>query len=165
MTINHLKTRGVSVVELVIYIGILTALLFIVINMISSISRSSSNFRANDNLANTASLALERISREIRESTEVAEAREGMLSLIKEDDLGNSTTTSFSLVGDRLSISVNGVETGAISTSRVRVVEANFTLISGSSTDAVRTSIILESGDGRAYKSESFYTTSVLRKI
>jgi type II secretory pathway pseudopilin PulG len=162
------KKNGYTVVELIVYIAIFAVLSVGVINSLVIITKTyvqTSNYR---HLLSDGELALERITREIRESTSINNGASsfnispGILFVNGLTDLGVSKNTSFSVVNDKIQISQNGTPLGYLTSDKTKVTNLTFHLITTAHSNAVKISLSLET-TSRTPMTYNFYTTVVLR--
>ncbi|MEK7135098.1 MAG: hypothetical protein AAB780_00125 [Patescibacteria group bacterium] len=171
MKINHKKghapsrIEGFSLVEMVVYIAILVGMLVIVIQVVFSVTRSSQAVRSARNIETSAISALERMGRELRqaESIDTVASTPSLLSLDGEDDAGTTYSREFYLLGGRLRLRENGVDAGALTHASTTVTNLVFTRFYATSTEGVRIEMTLESGTSTAYRTETFYSSILLR--
>lgn len=161
--------RGFSLVEMLIYIFILTIILAVVTNSIYSLSKSYRSIRSADTLESSAMSSLDRIVREIHDATSVDSTLStlgtspGVLMLNTTDDLGATTTVKFSVSSQAIRVAEAGVDVGPLTDSSTRVTSLIFRLITTSQSKAVKVEMTIESGTSTSYKTKNFYSTAVLR--
>lgn len=169
MAIKLFKNKGFSLVEMLVYIAILVFVLAIIIEVVLSVARSERVISSVRSIENSAVLALERISREIRQSdsvnvsSSVLGSHPGILVLNGEDLAGNPRTVEFYLSNSRLNIRENGVDQGSLTQNDARVTDLKFFRFFATSTDGIRTEITIESGTSTHYRSEKFYSATIIR--
>lgn len=148
------------------YIILLVIFATVTVSLLLSISRSYISFRLTRDLSSSASLSLERISREIR-------ASQGMnpfpppnhLLLDIKDEAGDPTTVDFYLSGGRLMLSEGGGTAIPLTTPAVSVTK--FTFLRDDTMERITTPIKIEldltASRGNLSRSEKFYSTVVPR--
>ena len=167
MKSKHIK--GFSLAEMLVYIGILAFLLVVILNILSSLSKYQRVFKASSSVQNSGVLALERITREVRNATSIDVDQSifntslGVLSLNSKDADDNDKNIQFLISTSTIIIKENGEEIGPLTLSNASVTSLKFFFLNGSTTDAIKTEITIESGTSTSYKSSNFYTTTVLR--
>lgn len=167
--IRSVASRGVSLVEILIYIAIMTMFLILIVNAVQSFARVYRSMHSAQNVELSAETALERLTRETRDATGVDSGQStlgsspGILFLNTTDDAGVATTVKFFLADQSLHVSVNGIDQGPLTASTVRVTNLVFRLITTTKSKAVKMELTLESGSGSDYRSKLFYSTVVLR--
>lgn len=160
---------GFSLLEMVIYIAILVFMLAIVIQVVFSITRSSRAVQSARNIETSATSALERMGRELRQAEAIDIAAStfnihpGVLSLDGEDNVGVAYSREFYLLGGRLRLRENGVEVGSLTHASTTVTNLVFTRFYATSTEGVRIEMTLASGTTTAYRTETFYSSILLR--
>lgn len=161
--------KGFSLVEMLIYIFILTIILAVVTNSIYSLSKSYRSIRSADTLEASAMSSLDRIVREIHDATSVDTALStldtspGVLMLNTTDEAGVATTIKFLVTSQALRVQEAGVDVGPLTDSSARVTSLIFRSITTAQSKAVKVEMTIESGVGSSYKSRNFYSTAVLR--
>lgn len=160
------RTRGYSLLEMIIYIAILALLLVVIISLTISITVSARGIKASKLVENSGIFALERIVRETRlastvNGTSVFGTNPGTLSLTT----GTTTrTVDFYVSSGQIYVRENGVVQGALTEASTTVTNLTFNLITSSSSQAVKTTITIQSGSGSTLKQKSFYATTILRE-
>ncbi|MFA6536659.1 MAG: hypothetical protein WCT25_04510 [Candidatus Paceibacterota bacterium] len=160
---------GISLVEILIYVAVMTMFLILIVNAVQSFSKSYRSMHSAQNVELSAETALERLTREIRGATSVDTAQStlgsspGILFLNTTDDAGTALTVKFFLSGQVLHVSENGVDQGPLTSSAVRVTNLVFRSITATKSKAVKIELATESGSGSDYRSKSFYSTVVMR--
>jgi type II secretory pathway pseudopilin PulG len=162
--------RGYSLVESVIYIGILAAMMGVVFHMLVGIAHSREKVNAAQRVTASAITSLDRLTRELKSARRINTASStlgvhpGKLVLESNFDDGTARVVEFSLVSGVLYLKENGIDQGPLTQNNARVTTLIFTRSSISTNESVRVEIRLESGTSTTYKSERFYTTAVLRQ-
>ncbi len=160
--------KGFSLVEMVVYIALLVVLLIIVVQVVFSVTRNNRIMRSARNIEVSAVEALERLNREIRNAdsidttSSVLGSSPGVLSLDSVAD-GVASSVEFYLAGGRIRVRENGSEAGALTLASTTVTSLIFNRFSASSTEGVRITLTLESGTSTSYRSETFYSSVLVR--
>lgn len=161
---NTKRARGFTLIEVVIYIAVLLLATSAVVATFFSLRQVFERNRVERELADAATEILDRIGREARYATAIANTSTlgtspGVLDL----DQG-ATTTRFSVSGGDVVFRQNGVDIGSLDSAGVGVDSLIFTKYEnvGTST-AVRTQLTLSVTTKFASTSKAFYTTSLLR--
>ncbi len=159
------KTRGFSLIEMVIYISILSLITFVVVEISVSFSRTYRDMRVVRAIDSSAVIAMERMVRDIRNARTVAIAQSslgvnpGVLTL-----QSSATTTRFYVDQGLLKVDVNGVYSGPLSLVKTSVT--NFVLHRlASTTQAIKVDLTLQSTSGSVTKSKTYHTTVVLKGL
>lgn len=161
---------GHSIAEVVIYASILAILLIVIVNMLISISHSRGRLTSAQSLNTSALTVFDRLTREIRKSENVDTtlsvlgANPGQLVLEGEDENSDPQTVRFYLDNGILYIEEDGVRLGPLNQDNTYITDLVFDRSATSSVQLIRVQMTIESGSGDAYKSENFYTTTLLRQ-
>ncbi len=155
--------------EILIYTVILIILMMVVVNVIISMERTYRALSSQTALQSSALTALERMTREIRDSSSVdmgvsvLGSSPGVLQLNTTDDAGAAMTIQFFVSNQTVRIKENGVDSGPLTASTVRVTNLMFRKITTAQSQAVKIDLTLESGTSTSYRQQKFYSTVVLR--
>ncbi len=161
--------KGAALIETLVYVFILSLLSGSIVMSLLSLNRSYASIQSSVALESAASIALERIVRDIRNSTSVDNANStfnsspGVLSLNSEDSAGNPLTLRFSVLNSQIRVSENGIDIGPLSPSRARITRLVFIPITTSRSEAIKIEMTVEAGQDANYKSRVFYASAVLR--
>ena len=166
--ISHTKQQGFSLLEMLIYIAILVLLLAIIMNIIVSVSNSMRIIKSLRNNEDSAVLSLERVGREVRQAnsidvSSVFGSHPGRLVLVGTDADDAPRKVEFYLSGGRVFLKENDVDTGALTQTGSKVSSLIFYHFVGVNSEGVRTEMTVESGTSTHYRSEKFYSTTILR--
>lgn len=162
------NSKGFSLIEMLVYISMLVIMLLLIVQMISSILKTERTSASARRIESSAIFALDRIGREIRnaesvDATSVLNTTSGSLVLNSLNASGTPVISEFSLISGVLHLKTNGVDTGALTRSNVTVTQLKFNLLTSSTTEAVKIELKLDSGTSTTYRTETFYSTVVLR--
>lgn len=164
------KQSGFTLVETIIYVGAFAVLSVVALQATVIIMKAFYTLRLNQSVNGSATVVLERMSREIRNAYDVDEtqstigATPGRLMLKTTDDSGSNTTVEFYMDGtSQLHIKVGGVENGALVTKTVTVSNLVFRLINTPTSKAIKIEMTLHDSRAAANQSTKFYDTIVLR--
>ena len=163
--------KGVSLVEIIIYLAIFTVISILVINSFITTLSSFSTIRTNHELLNSGSIAMERISREIRQAKSIdlvnSQTNGGeVLQLNSTDNSGNNMVIKFIKEGNNLNIYKNGTIVGNLLVQNVIVTSISFDRISTTSeakSEGVKIKIVLQDTRSKLNKTANFYNTVILR--
>ncbi len=164
-----MKKRGYTLIELLLYTGILIILVAVVGGTLLAFSRSYRSIAAEQALEQGAGSAMQRIVYEARNATSIDvvnstfNSSPGKLSLNSSDQSGNPQVIQFFLSSSTLHVSEAGVDKGPITPAAARVTSLIFRSITASSSKAIKIEITVESGTSSAYRTRSFYDTAILR--
>lgn len=163
------RANGFSIIELVVYISIMTLMLGVIMGITISTVRSHRAIKAAKSIENSAIVTLERITREVRKSNSISlassifDSTPGKLVLNSIDEDSNAHTAEFYLASNAIYLKEDGVDLGALTQSDTKVNSLIFRRFSGTNVEGVRVELSLESGTSTYYKSGTFYTSSILR--
>jgi len=167
---NSHKT-GVSLVEMLIYIALLTSVMTLVINGLVTMSKSYTDLRLSKNITTSATSALSRMVYEIRQAQSIDTVQStfvtnpGQLTLNTTPVSGIPTTVRFYVQNGLLRVMTGGIDEGQITLSGTTVTNLIFNQIQNSISKAVKITLTLQSTIGSKTKTETFYATAVLRNI
>jgi len=158
---------GFTIIEMVVYVGILALILAGVVNVTLSVSSTFSELRATRQLNRSAAVLLDRFVREVRDARSVVvgssafDAHPGELTL----DYGAGVPqVRFYLDGGVVTLDRGGASEGDLTAPGVSATTFIFRRIeSGSVSEAVRLEVTLESTSGEGFAAETFYATAVVR--
>lgn len=156
--------NGYSLIEMLIYVSILSLFLVSVVDMTMSIARSYRSIRSLRAIESAATGSFERITRDVRAAQSVSIASSsfsvhpGVLVLIQ-----GSTTTEFSLQNKILKVRENGGTALPLTSAEVGVSRLVFYATSSAFSTIVRIEMDIESGTSTAYRQKSFFDSVVTR--
>ncbi|HUD04095.1 MAG TPA: prepilin-type N-terminal cleavage/methylation domain-containing protein [Candidatus Paceibacterota bacterium] len=145
LTTNNLRrtTHGFTLVETLVYIGILVVLFLALTNAIIVVSRSYNNLVGQRAVAASIISTYDRLAREIRNATSIDTADStfnsspGTLAIFV--GTGSSQITrKFYLSGGAVAVSDNGVFEGNLTSAQASTTSLIFRLLTATTTDAVR---------------------------
>jgi Tfp pilus assembly protein PilW len=163
------KLRGIALVEFVVYASLLIVLTVSIVTALITLSTTFRTIKSVANIESATGVALERMAREIRDASSVDTAQStlgsspGVLFLNTTDNDGNPTTVQFFTSGQSIRIKENGIDSGPLTDSSVRVTRLIFRHITTAQSHAVKIEMTVESGKDKSYRSKAFYTTVVMR--
>lgn len=162
---NKMK-RGYTLIEIVVYIAVLSLVSIVVVNsFIVSISSSKVAFEKR-NLLEAGNTIMERMAREIRLADTVVDANStfdsdpGVLEISSTDSVSGTRTVKFQVDSGEMSMYENGSLYGSISGDKVAVSSLFFRKITTSSGVAIKIELGLLGGQGHV---SNFYNTVALR--
>ncbi|MCX6701944.1 MAG: prepilin-type N-terminal cleavage/methylation domain-containing protein [Candidatus Zambryskibacteria bacterium] len=163
------KNKGFSLVEMLLYISILTVILTVIANALYSLNRSYRVIQSAEIIESSAITSLDRMVREIRDASSVDNLQStfntspGVLTLNTTDDSGANMTIQFFVSNQIVRVKENGVDIGPLTDFSTRVTNLVFRFITTAQSKALKIEMTIESGQGLNYKSKKFYSTAVLR--
>ncbi|OGI62776.1 hypothetical protein A2818_00835 [Candidatus Nomurabacteria bacterium RIFCSPHIGHO2_01_FULL_40_12] len=155
-------TSGYTVVELVFYIALFVILTLAVINAMITMTRAFRETTIQSELLQSGNL-MERISREVRASYDIASIGATDLVLNTKDSGGANKTVEFLLSSSNLQMLENSVLTGNLNTPNITVTGLAFTQIITTKGKAVKISLTVRSNNDKLDRDKTFYNTVVLR--
>ena len=164
------KNRGYSLPEIIFYVAFFSVLTAIVVGMLVRMSNSRERLQASQKVANSATVSLDRMVREIRTasdmstSTSILDTNPGKLYLTSRDASGNIRSVEFYIATNTLRIKENNVDMGPLTEKGVSITNLIFRRSASSTDQAIKVEMTLESGTSTSYKSEKFYSTTILRQ-
>lgn len=163
--------RGVTLVELIIYIALLGLISFLVIGAIVQMARAFVAFQVTQSITNSGNIAMERMAREVRNAKAIKAASStfdvhpGRLVLFIDDiDTGASTTIDFFVSTSTLWAQVGTDSPEPLLAASTTVDNLVFREITSSTTKAVKTEMTISLTKGTTTRSANFYNTVLLRK-
>jgi len=170
---NLLKTRvcarGISLIEMVVYIGLLVLLLVAVLTIVVSIFGSYDDVQNKNKAVTSGEAAMERMSRDIRNAASVSgagsvfDANPGDLRINTTDSAGNPMLIEFLVQDGALAVKENSGSPSVLTDPTVTVQNLLFSSISTSNSHAIRIVLTLQAGVSPHIASSTFYDTVVLR--
>ncbi len=159
------KESGFSLIEIVIYLAIFSMISVVVINSFIVVLSSFSTIRTNNDLSDSGTMIMERISREIRlaKNIDIANTSSDTLQLNSTDVSGNNIIIKFIKEGNALNIYKDGTLVGNLLTQNIIFNSISFNLFFTSNTEGVKIVINLEDSRSKINKNENFYDTVTLR--
>ncbi len=160
-------TKGYSLIELLVYITLFITISLVVMQSLLYAMKTYSNARTYRSIQQNAELAMERITREIRQADTISVtgnvfgSSPGTLVISGINDLGNSFTDSITVAGGAVQITTNSVAS-TLTSSEVIVNDLTFWNISAAASDAIKLKMTLSTTRPPVI-TKSFYTTVILR--
>jgi hypothetical protein len=156
-------------IEVLVYAGLITLLLIVLVQMTVASGSSYKRSRAYLDINSSVLAAFGRFSRDIRRATAVDSvastlgASSGRLSLQMKRPDGTNDVTVLYLDGDRVKTSENGSYLGDLTPDTVAVSNLTFRLFRVASTTAVRVEMTVSPEEATGVPALNFYGTYVLR--
>lgn len=167
-TIPNLRS-GFTLVEMIIYIAFFATLSVLALDSTLLVMKSFYNIRLSQNINQSATVGLERMSREIRNAYEIDTINStfgttpGRLTLKTKDSTGVNTTIEFYVSGSQLAIKEGGVDKGSLMTKNAVLTNLVFRQIANPNSRAVKIEMTIRDTRGVLQKDVNFYDTIVLR--
>ena len=163
------KTGGYSLIELIIYMALMTLLLAGVVQSTLLLTQGYRNVKAVRNIENSAIYSMDRMVREIRNAVSIDGSQtsyntaQGSLKLNTTDDSGTAETVRFYVTGGKVMFQRNGSDVGPLSVSSATVSSLVFRSIATSTSQAIKIELTVESGTSTSYFTKNFYETATIR--
>lgn len=161
---------GYSLIEMIIYVAVLSVVSLLIINTVLSFNKSYQNVLVLRRLDHSAIDAMERITREIRLSRQIDGANSSfgsnpsVLSLVSRIE-GGTKTTKFYLDNGTIKIDLDGNYFGPLTTSQVSVTSLIFNSINTDISSAVKIDLEITTSLGEINKTKKYHSTVVLKDI
>ena len=162
------QQQGYSVIELVIYLALFALLSIAIINALIIAMKSFAEVKTMRTLASTASLTMERMSREIRGAQSIDTAgstfdvNPGVLTLNTQDGSGAARIVVFDVVSGALRLKENGVVTGTLTDAHESISSFIFRKVTTPVGTAVKIEMTITNTSGVVI-TRNFYDTVVVR--
>ena len=159
--------RGFTLIEMLVYIAILSIATAIALSSVIAFSDSFINFKISRNITTAALTSMERMTRDIRSANSIDtgsstfDAHPGRLTFLTGEV--STTVVEFYIDNGVLKVKEDGVEIGALTRSEIVVTNLVFRQLDSGISKAVRIEITLESTVGSSVKSNKFYSTVLIR--
>lgn len=160
--------KGFTLVETLAYIGILLILLTAIVQSLVLLTSSYRNIKLVRSIENSAIASLDRMTREIKNATDIVSAESsfnttlGQLTLQNASSTGSSTV-SFFVSNNRVMVSENGVTVGPLSSSNIQVTSLTFRSLATTTASAIKIEMTLVGSTTQTTVTKNFYTTGVIR--
>jgi prepilin-type N-terminal cleavage/methylation domain-containing protein len=161
--------KGFTLIETLIYLAILATVFVLFTNIILSVNRSYAVIGETQMLDSAAIIAMDRMTREVREATSVDSVNSifnsnpGALSVNQVDQNNNTSNVIFRVNNRRLSMVRDGQNTGELLPLGVGVSSLVFVSINNASSKAVKIEMELTGNYGSVVKTQKYYSTVILR--
>src|SRR3989344_9452030 len=161
--------RGFTLVEMVIYIAFLAVLSVLATEATMVVMKSFYTLRLTNNINQSATVALERMSREIRNGHDIDAVEStlgsspGRLTLKTKDSSGSNTTVEFYVSGNQIMIKEGGVDKDSLMTKNATVTNLIFRQITTANSKAIKIEMTPHDARGVIQKDSNFYNTIMLR--
>ncbi|MBU3969028.1 hypothetical protein KJ991_02325 [Patescibacteria group bacterium] len=157
--------KGISLIEVLIYMAITTMVLVFVINMMMFTTKTFNGFKISRDIKNSATISMGRMINEIRKAKSVDQTLSlfdnpnGKLAL----NMINGDKTTLFLDSGILKIENNGTIEGSLSLTDTFINSLVFKVINNTKGQAVKIEINIKDKENGFTKSENFYMTTVLQ--
>ena len=163
--IKKSSIRGYSIIEILVYLAIFTAISILVINLFITILSSFNTANVNRKLLESGQMSMERMTKEIRQAKniDISNSTNDSLQLNSTDVSGNNVVIKLANISGNLDLYKDGVLIGGLFSENVSLTKLIFRRITTIHGEAVKIEMTLLYSDGRNIKSENFYNTVILR--
>lgn len=166
---NGKLVGGFTIVETILYVSFVAVLSMIAIQSLFVVMNSFYKLRLTQNVTQSATAGLERVSREARNAYAIDAAQStfgtspGRLTLRTKDALGADTTIEFYVSGSELMFKEGGVDRGSFMTKNAKITNLVFRQIATPNSSGVKVEMTISDTRGALAKSAKFYNTVELR--
>ena len=163
------NSRGFSLVEMVVYVGVVALLASVLVATLIPLARAYGDLAVSRDVNASAYAALDRFVREARAAdavvtgSSVLGVHPGSITFTKTDANGVASNVQFSLVGGTLHLTEGGVDLGPLTHSSVTVENLIFRYAASGSGKMASVEMTLSGERGRAVKVAPFSAGAVLR--
>ncbi|MFA5934903.1 MAG: prepilin-type N-terminal cleavage/methylation domain-containing protein [Candidatus Paceibacterota bacterium] len=156
-------SKGFSLVEMLVYIAIMSIITIVLVQSFVVVLKSNKTSFADSVLRNSGYSIMENIIREVRSSKSINQCSSGVLELVQ----SNNDIVRFYKNDDGLLLLSEGnptlIDKGFLNSKGTEVLSLSCIQINTIKSKAVKVVLILETGMGGQNKSETFYSTIILR--
>lgn len=163
-------TQGFTLVEMVIYIAFFSLLSSLAVGATILVMKSFYSLRLAQSVNESATVSIERLSREIRNAYDVDTTQStlgtnpGRLMLKTKDANGVNTTMEFYVDGfNQLGLKEGGVDRGSLLTRSATLTNLVFRLITTTNSKAIKIEATIQDSRATTTQAANFYDTIVLR--
>lgn len=160
---NKIKNnRGFSLVEMIVYLAIMTIITTTLVQSFVVVLRSNKNSFVDSVIRNSGYSIMENIIREARKSNNINTCNSSVLSFTQE----NNNIVNFSINDGIVDFSEgisSQISKGPLNNSDIKVINFNCNIINTENSKAIKFKIDLSTTIDGQYKTESFYSTVILR--
>ena len=167
--ILHTNNRGLTLIEMLIYVAITALLMTTIVSALVHLTDSHRLLVLNRVIQDSGTVSLERITREIRAASSVdigasvLNQNPGALELLSVSESGSTRRVRFTLQNGILYVTENGVLQGPLSPASASTTSLVFRRITTANSEAVKIEIVVSATSSRFSKTIPFYNTTVLR--
>lgn len=161
---KHKRKKGFSLIETLVYIAIVVSMTVLVVSIFISTAKAINVLTISRNINNSALSSMERLTRDIKEASDIIVASStlnvhpGVLALQK-----SATTTEFYLVGDVLFVKENNIEIGPLTQQGASITNLVFNMLDNGTTKGVKIEMTISDSYKDIVKTKTFYSFAVLR--
>lgn len=165
---RNFLNQGFSVLEVLSYVAVFMMVFTFFINIFFSFNRSNLQLKAKGRLDGSASIAMERMLREIRSSSGVDIAQSSFGSnpgslYLNQTVSGNPSLLSFSLSGSNVEIQRDGDDQGTLLHPGVYGDSLVFSLLDSGRSKMIKIKMTLRTNNGQSVLVQNYYGSALLR--
>lgn len=163
------KKRGITLIETILYMIILTFVMGIIVQMLVTIGTIYKDIKITRELESSGTIAMERMLKEIRNASSVTtnesvlETSPGRLTISGIDENSQPYKVSFDILDNIIRISKNNETPVALTSSSGAVSYLVFHKVTNDNSEGVRVELEMSGTSGTNQKTERFYGFGVLR--
>lgn len=161
--------KGFTILELVVYIALLSMVLIALLQSMSMTMRAFSNLRISRDINDSAIKAMERMTRDIKNASSVNMtestfgAEPSRLTINTYDTSGNPLLVEYFATSSSLHVREDGVDMGALLSAKTELEALVFYYVSTGTSEGVKIELHLRSTRGGTTDNDHFYNTVMLR--
>ncbi|MGM0482425.1 MAG: type II secretion system protein [Patescibacteria group bacterium] len=162
------KNKGFSLVEVLVYMGILTMVIAILVGSLTVMAKAQEKIAAGRAVERSASVALDRVLREVRLSDSVDkngslfDDPESALVLNREEESGDVTVTFYVSANGHLHVEKGGVDE-RLTHKKTDIQEFRVIEVDAGEGSAFRVELSIECPYNDGKIEQTFYSTAILR--
>jgi type II secretory pathway pseudopilin PulG len=160
---HNIYTQGFSLLEMIIYISLITVIFLLIVNTMLSFTSSYRQLAANRLLEHTAINILERLSRDIRNAQAITINSSNDITVTQSSGTVSTTTRIYLQSGNML-MDINGTYFGPLSVNGTQVTSLTFTLATSSGSSAVKIDMTAQGTSGTVTRVKSFHSTIIAKE-
>ena len=161
--------KGFSLPEMIVYISLLFLILAVLVNSLVLLLKANRTNQSAWSIETSATLAMERMTRDIRTATSVdagnsvLNSNPGQITINTNDVNGNPVVEKFYIKNGVIWLQEGGADTGPLMLGSTQVTNLIFRQINTGRSTAIKIEMTIIGGQGDALKTKNFYSTIVLR--
>lgn len=163
------KKQGFTLVEMIIYIAFFAVLSLLALEATLVVMKSFYTLRLTQSVNQSATVGLERMSREIRDAYDIDTTNStfgtspGRLTLKTKDSSDANTTIEFYVSGSQMGIKEGGIDQGSLMTKNATITNLIFRFITTANSKAVKIEMTIHDARTVLKQDAKFYDTIILR--
>jgi len=155
--------EGFALAEMIIYIAIMSVISVVIVSVVLTVLKSNTQSYTYNNIKNSAISVLEKIDRETKQAYNINSAQDGLLVLDSKKTDGSDRQIRIYLDTGILKVDEDDVYIGPLTISGTIVSSITFQKIDTGNSQAVKIEMTIEGREDTFIKSETFYSTIILR--